>query len=54
MINYIDKILYEWGKKGIKTKLDVENNRKNFKENQSKKEKLELFDYDWLEDTEEE
>jgi len=50
---YIDKILYEWGKKGIKTKLDVDNNRKNFKENQSKKEKLELFDYDWLEDTDE-
>ena len=50
---YIDKILYEWGKKGIKTKLDVDNNRKNFKENQSKKEKLDLFDYDWLEDTDE-
>lgn len=48
---YIDKILYEWGKKGIKTKLDVENNRKNFKENQSKKEKLDLFDYNWLDDT---
>ena len=51
---YIDKILYEWGKKGIKTKLDVDANRKNFKENQSKKEKLELFDYDWIEDTEDE
>ena len=51
---YIDKILYEWNKKGIKTKVDVENNRKNFKENQSKKEKLELFDYDWLEDNDEE
>ncbi len=50
---YIDKILYEWGKKGIKTKLDVEANRKNFKENQNKKEKLELFDYDWLDDAEE-
>lgn len=48
---YIDKILYEWNKKGIKTKQDVENNRKNFKESQSKKEKLDLFDYDWLEDT---
>ena len=50
---YIDKILYEWGKKGIKNKLDVEANRKNFKENQNKKEKLELFDYDWLDDAEE-
>ena len=52
-LRYIDKILYEWGKKGIKTKIDVENNRKNFKQNQSKKEKLELFHYDWYEDSEE-
>ena len=45
---YIDKIIYEWSKKGIKTKEDVENNRKNFKkENTSKKE---IFDYDWLND----
>ena len=50
---YVDKILYEWGKKGIKTKSDVDSNRKNFKEAQSKKEKLELFDYDWLEDADE-
>ena len=51
---YIDKILYEWSKKGIKNKNDVEANRKNFKETQSKKEKLDLFDYDWIEDGEEE
>lgn len=45
---YIDKIIYEWTKKGIKTKEDVENNRKNFKkENTTKKE---IFDYDWLND----
>jgi len=47
-LRYIDKIIYEWSKKGIKTKEDVENNRKNFKkENTSKKE---IFDYDWLND----
>ena len=27
-LKYIDKILYEWGKKGIKTAKDVEDNRK--------------------------
>ena len=47
-LRYIDKIIYEWGKKGIKTKEDVEKNRKQFK-NTNKKNK-ELFDYDWLND----
>ena len=53
-LRYIDKILYEWGKKGIKTVRDVEKNRVNFKEKQEKKEKLELFEYDWFEDGEDE
>lgn len=53
-LRYIDKIIYEWGKKGIKTAADVEKNRSNFKEKQTKKEKLELFDYDWFEDGEDE
>ncbi len=53
-LRYIDKILYEWGKKGIKNSQDVEKNRLKFKEKQEKKEKLELFDYDWFEDNEEE
>ena len=45
-LRYIDKIIYEWGKKGIKTTEDVEKNRKQFKS--ESKEKKELFDYDWL------
>lgn len=45
-LRYIDKIIYEWGKKGIKTKEDVEKNRKQFKN--SNNTKKELFDYDWL------
>ena len=53
-LRYIDKILYEWSKKGIKTAQDVEKNRVNFKEKQEKKEKLELFEYDWFEDGEDE
>ena len=45
-LRYIDTIIYEWGKKGIKTKEDVEKNRQQFKNNNSNKK--ELFDYDWL------
>lgn len=48
-LRYIDKIIYEWGKKGIKNKDDVEKNRKQFKNNAVNKNK-ELFDYDWLND----
>lgn len=47
-LRYIDKIIYEWSRKGIKTKEDVENNRKQFKKNSNKNK--ELFDYDWLND----
>jgi len=45
---YIDRIIFEWNKKGIKTREDVEKNRKDFKKTKSNKE---LFDYDWLNDT---
>lgn len=48
-LRYIDKILYEWQKKGYKSYKDVE-------EGLSKKRKEEkpneLFDYNWLEDEE--
>jgi len=47
-LRYIDKILYEWKKKGYKNKTDIENARKNYRN--SKKEKIEVFDYNWLED----
>ncbi|MBQ7137073.1 MAG: DnaD domain protein [Bacilli bacterium] len=49
-LRYIDKILYEWGKKGIKTPHDVDKNRVEYKE--KKNEKLEVFEYNWLEDDE--
>ncbi len=45
---YIDRILFEWHKKKIKTKEDVEKNKKNFQKNKSSN--VELFDYDWLND----
>lgn len=47
-MRYIDRIINNWQKKGIKTKEDVLKSRKEFKNN--KKEKIELFDYDWLND----
>ena len=50
-VRYIDKILYEWDRKGIKSVNDV----KHFLNKKSKelKEPVEVFDYDWFEDEEE-
>lgn len=50
---YIDKIIYEWGKKGFKNMDDVNNYMKNRKEKNSKdKEVLDkeekILDFDWL------
>ena len=44
-LRYIDKIIRDWSKKGIKTEEDVINDRKKF---ESKKSNKKLFDYDWL------
>ena len=44
---YIDRIIHEWNKKGIKTREDVIKNNEEFRKNKSEK-KQELFDYDWL------
>lgn len=51
-IRYIDKILYEWDKKGLKTGEEV----RHFLNNKKKeiKEPVELFDYDWFDEDEEE
>ena len=48
-LRYIDKILYEWQKKGIKSAQDIDNYLKNKVKNKNSKEK-ELFDYNWLDD----
>lgn len=50
-LRYIDKILYDWKKKGLTTKEDVEKNKREFKS--KKVEKKELIDYDWLNDNDE-
>lgn len=48
-IRYIDKILYDWDKKGIKTKEDVLNMLNNRKK---ENEPVEVFDYDWFDEDE--
>lgn len=52
---YIDKIIYEWEKKGFKTMDDVEAYMKNRRNEQSKdktvsKREQEISDYDWLDE----
>lgn len=53
-LRYIDKILYEWNKKGYKNKSDVDKDRDKWKNKDNKissnKPKKEVFDYNWLED----
>lgn len=57
-LKYIDKILYEWEKNGIKTVEDVENNRKkrqNLKEKSNLKDEnldIDLMDWNWFDDDE--
>ena len=48
-IRYIDTILYEWHKKGFKTKEDVDNYYKNRYENK-KLEETNLLEWNWLDD----
>ena len=43
-LKYIDRILYEWNKKGYKKPSDV------VKKRQVKEEKIDLFDNDWLDE----
>lgn len=53
-LRYIDKILYEWGKAGIKTVSDVEKNRK--KKNKVKEADesidMDIVDWDWFDEDE--
>lgn len=55
-LRYIDKILYEWGKKGYKTKAEIDVQREKWKveKTASNKPKKEVFDYNWLEEDEDE
>ena len=53
----MDKILYEWGKKGIKNREDVLKMKNKREEKVNKEEKeieidTEIFDWDWLNEEE--
>ena len=53
-LRYIDKILYEWGKAGIKNISDVEEMRKKrnqkIKKDQSEEIDTDIFDWNWFDD----
>jgi DNA replication protein len=49
-LRYIDKILYEWEKKGFKTVDAVKKHQSNYRS--EKKEKVAVFDYNWLDEEE--
>lgn len=49
-LRYIDRIISEWSKKGIKTQEDVEKSRMNFRQKKEQKQKNDILDYDWLND----
>lgn len=54
-LRYIDKILFEWSKAGIKTGQDVEKNRKKRNENRDKQDEnidMDIIDYNWFDDDE--
>lgn len=46
-LRYIDKIIYEWQRKGYKTMKDINNHNSSIT---NKEESVELFDYNWLDD----
>lgn len=52
-LRYIDKILYEWGKLGIKSVTDVETNRKKrSKEKDTADVDLDIVEWNWFDDDE--
>lgn len=50
-LRYIDRILHEWDKKGLKSAVDVEKDKRLFQTRKANNK--ELFDYDWLNDSNE-
>ena len=47
-LKYIDRILFNWKNRGIKTKSDIIKDKKNYRKNQKPIEPI--YDYNWLED----
>lgn len=50
-LRYIDRILHDWYKKGLKTAIDIEREKRTFQTKKTKN--VEVFDYDWLNDSNE-
>lgn len=54
-LRYIDKILFEWNKAGIKNSSDVDKNRKKRNELREKQDEnidMDIIDYNWFDDDE--
>ncbi len=51
-LRYIDRVLFEWKKKGITTKEDIMRDKEKFRKEKKSKGKKEVFDYNWLDDDE--
>lgn len=51
-LRYIDRILYEWEKEGVKTVQDVEDRRKKRQKNREKEGNvdIDIVDWDWLDE----
>ena len=47
-LRYIDKIIYEWNKKGYKTVEQIKNNK--YKRNEEEKKEIDFFEYNWLDE----
>ena len=47
-LKYIDRIIYNWKSKGLKTKADIIKEKKNYRKTQALKEQI--YDYNWLEE----
>ena len=47
-LKYIDRIIYNWKSKGLKTKSDIIKEKKNYRKTQALKEQI--YDYNWLEE----
>lgn len=47
-LRYIDKVLYEWKKKGIHDKTTYEKDKEKFQSKKEARPKKELVEYDWL------
>jgi len=52
-MSYIDTILYEWGKKGFKSKEDVYKYKNKYKEEKKNSKKPQVFEYNWLDEDDE-